>query len=153
MSKDTKVTQIKGTITTADGKVTEFEIGEDFGWRQWGNDNTAPTLGTRVGVLEAIVAGLKDNEGGDFTFASVNDEDDEELDLEDDSDDSGDEPFDDEDEEEPTYKIVRFFSGNTPAKVKRTGLTLAQAKAHCADPASKSADNGQTWFDGFTKEG
>lgn len=142
MSKDTKVTQIKGTITTADGKVTEFEIGEDFGWRQWGNDNTAPTLGTRVGVLEAIVAGLKDNEGGDYTFASASDEDEPDDDLED---------LDEEDDEDgDTYRIVRFYGPGDEREneVQDTGLTLAEAKAHCSTPMA----TGDGWFDGFQKE-
>lgn len=47
--------------------------------------------------------------------------------------------------EPATYEIVRFSRGTRPQRVMRTGLTLAEARDHCQDPASRGAD----WFDGF----
>lgn len=49
-----------------------------------------------------------------------------------------------------TYKIVRFYqvSGRRPRVIK-TGLTEAQAKAHCEDP--KTSKPGK-WFDGYQQE-
>ena len=137
-----KVVEIKGTIETADGTTTEFSIFKDFGWSQWGG--TTAELGTRVDVLEAMVDGLKDAEGGSFTFASDNDEDDDE-----DSPHEGDE--DSYDYDGAIYRVVRYYGpgDGRPNQVRQTGLTLAQAKAHCSDPASK----GNGWFDGFTREG
>lgn len=139
MSDTAKVTEIKGTIVLADGSTSEFSLIEDYGWQQWGASNER--LGQTVEVLEAMVAGLKDNEGGDFVMASASDEDEPEPD-------EAEDPI----EDEATYKIVRFFKGDSPAKVKKTGLTLAEAKEHCADPKSRSVDDGQTWFEGFTRE-
>lgn len=52
-----------------------------------------------------------------------------------------------------TYKIVRFrFKGRK--KTTQTGLTLAEAKAHCNSRKSvKKTKNGTViWFEGFTKE-
>lgn len=51
------------------------------------------------------------------------------------------------------YKIVRHFNPakhpNRDREVIKTGLTLAEAKKHCKDPAThKELD----WFDGFTGE-
>jgi hypothetical protein len=48
-----------------------------------------------------------------------------------------------------TYKIVRSYQDDRPAEVVRTGLTLEQAKQHCAIPMTRGGD----WFDGWTKEG
>ena len=45
------------------------------------------------------------------------------------------------------YKIVRFNKNGAQRVIKR-GVTLAEAKKHCNDPATA----GKTWFDGFTKE-
>lgn len=57
---------------------------------------------------------------------------------------------------EPTYKIIRFYRDETHpenGKVVNTGFTLAQAKRHCQDPASrKDGPQGNVWFDGFTQE-
>jgi len=53
-----------------------------------------------------------------------------------------------------TYKIVRFYAPGTGKKDHtvrgKTGLTLAQAQAHCNDPKTRKAG---VWFDGYTKEG
>lgn len=142
--KSRKVTEITGTITMADGSTTHFTIGEDYGWQQGvGMKAGLEHLGRRVAVLEAIVAGLTDNEGGDFTFASANDTDDE-----DEGPDEGDED-DFEPEDQGTYKVRRFFQDERKnTQVIETGLTLEQAQAHCQDPSSK----GIGWFDGYDKE-
>jgi len=47
-----------------------------------------------------------------------------------------------------TYKIVRFYVDNRPARVIKKGLTLEEAKKHCNDP--KTA--GKTFFDGYAEE-
>lgn len=63
-----KVTEIKGTIETADGRVTGFRIFRDGGWQQGTVEITTEqaydqlTLGTRVGVLEAMSHALMDDE-------------------------------------------------------------------------------------------
>lgn len=61
-----------------------------------------------------------------------------------------------------TYKVIRFYFKNGKRTIK-TGLTLAQAQAHCQDPESSSSTaigsaasavtrrNGP-WFDGYDKE-
>lgn len=62
------------------------------------------------------------------------------------------------------YKVVRFFQDpRNASQVIKTGLTLDEAKEHCADPESSSAtctlpqnvartkQFGQ-WFDGFQEE-
>lgn len=54
------VAEVKGTITLRDGTVSEFSIGTDFGWSQWGA--TTERLGTTVGVLEGMIEGMKDAE-------------------------------------------------------------------------------------------
>ena len=58
------------------------------------------------------------------------------------------------------YKIVRYFYNGAPRRTIKTGLTLAEAQAHCSDPetSSKTAmtakaraytrQRGQ-WFDGY----
>jgi len=59
-----------------------------------------------------------------------------------------------------TYKILRYFSApGRVAKVRKTGLSIEQARRHCNDPETSSltAENGRgsaqcDWFDGFTKE-
>ena len=50
------------------------------------------------------------------------------------------------------YKIVRFYhpSLNKDCEVKRTGLTLKQAREHCKDPRTRKDD---VYFDGYTREG
>jgi hypothetical protein len=57
-----------------------------------------------------------------------------------------------------TYKIVRFYLGGGKRTI-RTGLTLAQAQAHCRDPetSSRTARRARSrragpWFDGYTEE-
>jgi hypothetical protein len=54
----TKVKEIRGTITLADGSTSEFSIGIDGGWQQWGA--TTERLGTSVDVVEAMTLGLFD---------------------------------------------------------------------------------------------
>jgi hypothetical protein len=51
---------------------------------------------------------------------------------------------------EPTYRIVRRFrDGRPPRRVRgKSGLTLAQAQAHCSDPKTR----GEGWFDGYEQE-
>jgi hypothetical protein len=58
------------------------------------------------------------------------------------------------------YEIVRFYKGDRAAEVIETGLTLAEAQAHCKDPETSSstcteadglartAEYGD-WFDGY----
>lgn len=64
---------------------------------------------------------------------------------------------------EPTYCIIRFYQRNHPKKTIKTGLTLEEAKEHCADPetssnrCSEEANVNHThefgpWFDGFEEE-
>lgn len=56
-----------------------------------------------------------------------------------------------------TYRIRRFyFDEEHPdhRKVIDTGLTLAEAQAHCQDDSTHEVDgNGQVvWFDGYERE-
>jgi hypothetical protein len=62
-----------------------------------------------------------------------------------------------------TYRIVRFFRDSQPKALVRSGVTLAEAQAHCNDPETSSvtclkADNvARTktygpWFDGYETE-
>ena len=63
-----------------------------------------------------------------------------------------------------TYKIKRmYFNRPGQARTIKTGLTLAEAQAHCQDPetssstATSSAARQRTkrcgpWFDGYEKE-
>lgn len=67
-----KVREIKGTITTADGKTREFSIGTDGGWEQWGA--VPADLGNSVDALEAMARGLLE----DDVMVSDNDEDEDE---------------------------------------------------------------------------
>lgn len=60
------------------------------------------------------------------------------------------------------YKIVRYFYRDGRKRTVKSGLTLAEARAHCKDPESSSrtatsararrytAMHGQ-WFDGYTE--
>ncbi len=61
-----------------------------------------------------------------------------------------------------TYKILRFFEKH-PRRTVKTGLTLEEARKHCADPEFDSAtcrkaiNKARTkkmgpWFDGYTAE-
>ena len=47
-----------------------------------------------------------------------------------------------------TYKIIRFHKGDRPVEIIRTGLSLAEARAHCARADTASDD----WFDGYELE-
>lgn len=62
-----------------------------------------------------------------------------------------------------TYKIVRFFLGSYPKETLQTGLTLAEAEAHCKnlDTSSRTCTSPEgkklteergEWFDGYYKE-
>lgn len=53
-----------------------------------------------------------------------------------------------EDEEQETYRIVRFFKDGRESETKETGLTLQEAKDHCKDPDTSCSE----WFEGFEKE-
>jgi hypothetical protein len=61
------------------------------------------------------------------------------------------------------YKIVRHYKRNYARRTIETGLTLAEAQAHCKDPdtSSKTAWSAKAhartkrhgaWFDGYDKE-
>ena len=62
------------------------------------------------------------------------------------------------------YKIVRFYANaKHRSRTIKSGLSLAQAQAHCEDPESSSstAKSGTAravtrrmgrWFDGYTEE-
>lgn len=55
------------------------------------------------------------------------------------------------DEDEKTYKIVRFcFDTSSPDhhRVIETGLTLEEAQEHCQSEET----HGDGWFDGYTEE-
>ena len=68
-----KTREITGTITQTDGTVSQFTIGRDGVWQQWGA--TRERLGETVDALDAMVAGLFD----ECLLASSDDEDDEAL--------------------------------------------------------------------------
>lgn len=53
-----KITEITGTMTDSEGRVTHFTIGKDAGWQQWGE--RTEVLGTRVSVLEAMAQAAAD---------------------------------------------------------------------------------------------
>ena len=61
------------------------------------------------------------------------------------------------------YKIVRYYERGGIKRTVKTGLTLAQAQEHCADPETSartctlSKNRRRTrergfWFDGYTGE-
>lgn len=61
-----------------------------------------------------------------------------------------------------SYRIVRFYM-KWPRMTLQTGLTLAEAKAHCADPETSSTtcrlarnvrrtQQRGPWFDGYERE-
>lgn len=54
------VREVKGTIVLTDGTESEFTIGTDGGWQQWGA--TRERLGRTVDALEAMVSGLLQEE-------------------------------------------------------------------------------------------
>ena len=70
------VAEVAGTITLADGSKSEFRIGIDFGWSQWGPVDQ-DRLGETVPVLEGMIQGMKDAE---VRFVSDSDEDEDDLD-------------------------------------------------------------------------
>lgn len=47
-----------------------------------------------------------------------------------------------------TYKIIRFYRARRPSEVIQTGLTLAEAQAHCR----RDDTQGPGWFDGYDEE-
>ncbi len=56
-------------------------------------------------------------------------------------------------DDEQTYSIVRFYSGDTPKETVETGLTLAEAQDHCSNPKTRGTTSlGEKWFDGYTAE-
>ena len=57
---DPKVASITGAITLEDGTTSEFVIGTDYGWQQWGA--TQERLGESVAVLDAMVMGFQRDE-------------------------------------------------------------------------------------------
>ena len=68
----TKITEIKGTITLADGTTSEFRIGTDAGWAQWGADRAR--LGITGEDVETMARALA--EDGRLVSDSDEDEDD-----------------------------------------------------------------------------
>lgn len=54
-----KITEITGKITLADGSVSEFTIGTDGGWQQWGA--TTERLGQTTDALEAMARALNED--------------------------------------------------------------------------------------------
>lgn len=76
---DQKVASIKGTITLADGSESEFQIGTDYGWSQWGAYRER--LSETVPVLDAMVMGFQRDE---VRFVSDYDEPEDEESAEDD---------------------------------------------------------------------
>ena len=55
-----KITEVKGTITMADGSTSEFRIFTDGGWSQWGA-NTVRLAETGV-ALDAMANALMDDD-------------------------------------------------------------------------------------------
>ena len=58
------------------------------------------------------------------------------------------------------YRIIRFYSGDTPSRTIERGLTLEEAQAHCHDPETSSRTCTSAvgrrrtarlgaWFDGY----
>lgn len=63
----------------------------------------------------------------------------------------------DDDEDEVTYKIVRFYrdeNHHDNRRVVKTGLTLAEAQEWCNDEATHGfdGDGSVEWFDGYMEE-
>ena len=57
---DQRVQTIEGVVTLEDGSTSEFVIGEDGGWQQWGARRER--LGETVKVLEEIATALLQGE-------------------------------------------------------------------------------------------
>lgn len=57
---------------------------------------------------------------------------------------------------ETTYQVMRLcFDESSPdhRRVIASGLTLAEAQAHCNDPSTQGTDaNGNPWFDGYYED-
>lgn len=53
-----------------------------------------------------------------------------------------------------TYKIMRFYREDKPARTIRRGLTLEEAQLHCRDPRTRKENRrGEViWFDGYEEE-
>lgn len=60
-----------------------------------------------------------------------------------------------------TYRVVRMFFEDHPARTMATGLTLEEAQAHCRDPETSSrtaseealaSEHSGPWFDGYEEE-
>lgn len=47
------------------------------------------------------------------------------------------------------YMIVRYYRKNKLPTIQKTGLTLEQAKEHCAKESTRKAG---VYFEGFTKQ-
>ena len=57
-----------------------------------------------------------------------------------------------DDDPNARYKIIRVYEdtvNNKSPVTKRTGLTLAEARAHCADPKTRKPG---VWRDEFTRQ-
>lgn len=54
-----KISEVKGTITLADGTTSEFSIGTDAGWQQWGA--TTERLGQTVDAIEVMARALAED--------------------------------------------------------------------------------------------
>ncbi len=46
----------------------------------------------------------------------------------------------------PVYRIIRFHKDDRPSRTIKSGLTLAEAQAHCRDPKTRK---GGVYFDGY----
>lgn len=47
----------------------------------------------------------------------------------------------------PVYRVIRFYrSDNRRPRTIKSGLTLAEAQAHCENPATRKEE---VWFDGY----
>lgn len=56
----------------------------------------------------------------------------------------------------PFYNIVRYYASDKEPRVVRSGLTLAEAQAHCRNPRTKQERMTKTgmkliWFEGYTE--
>ena len=67
------------------------------------------------------------------------------------------------DDDDTTYRIIRFYQGDQPRETIVRGLTLEQAQDHCKDPQSSSRTTTTPeglertrlkgdWFDGYEAE-
>jgi hypothetical protein len=52
-----------------------------------------------------------------------------------------------------TYKIMRYYRDDRPARQIASGLSLEEAQAHCKSMKTRKRDNdGIVWFEGYTRE-